>query len=150
MRRPTLLFRIAAVLLLLFAAGHTFGFLTLVAPTPEARAARAAMDAAAFTIHGSTFTYGGFYVGFGLYITAFMLFAATLAWKLGDMARQGSRDAAFLGAALTLTMLFSLALSVRYFSGAPAVLSGLVALAVGGATLMILSAPSSSVRTSSR
>ncbi len=37
---PTLLYRIAAALLLLFAAGHTLGFLAFKPPSPEGLAVR--------------------------------------------------------------------------------------------------------------
>jgi hypothetical protein len=33
--KPILWFRIASILLLIFATGHTFGFLTFKAPTPD-------------------------------------------------------------------------------------------------------------------
>ena len=144
MNRPVLLFRTAAILLLLFAAGHTFGFLNLVATTPEARAVRASMDTATFAVHGKTFSYGGFYLGLGLFVTAFMLFAAALAWRLGAMARRASPDVRFLGGLLTLFMLVSLALALRYFSAIPATLSALIALTTGAATFFSAGSPSSS------
>lgn len=42
-------FRIAFVVMLLFAAGHTFGFLTFRASTADGQAVRAAMDTVHFT-----------------------------------------------------------------------------------------------------
>ena len=144
MTRSILFFRAAAVLLLLFAAGHTFGFLTLVAPTPEARALRAAMDSTTFAIHGTTYSYGGFYLGFGLFISVFVLFSAAVAWRLGATARRASPDTRFLGSCLTVMMLVSVALGLRFFSAGPAVLSGLIALSAGAGTFFSAAAPSSS------
>jgi hypothetical protein len=40
----TLLYRISAFVLVLFAAGHTLGFLKFKAPTPEGVAVQQAMD----------------------------------------------------------------------------------------------------------
>src|SRR5579864_7866946 len=82
----TLLYRIASVLLIVFAAGHTVGFLTFKAPTPEAVAVRDAMKNVHFQLGSASFSYEGFYVGFGLFVTAYMLFSAFLAWHLGVLA----------------------------------------------------------------
>jgi hypothetical protein len=38
-----------------------------------------------FSFGGGTFSYGGFYVGFGLFVTAYLLFSALLAWQLGGL-----------------------------------------------------------------
>jgi hypothetical protein len=83
----TLLYRIAAFILVLFAAGHTLGFLKFKAPTPEGVAVQQAMDNVRFSLGSKSYTYGDFYRGFGLFCTAYLLFAAFLAWHLGTMAR---------------------------------------------------------------
>jgi hypothetical protein len=75
----TLLYRIASALLVLFAVGHTIGFLRLKPPTPEAAAVYDAMHKVHFQVGGSSFSYGGFYIGFGLFVTAYLLFSAYLA-----------------------------------------------------------------------
>src|SRR5450432_721308 len=82
----TLLYRIAAGVYVLFAAGHTFGFLNFKAPTAAGQAVRAAMDSTLFQVGGSQLSYGGFYVGFGLSCTVSILFQAFLAWELGTLA----------------------------------------------------------------
>jgi len=83
----TLLYRIASVLLVLFAAGHTFGFMRFKPSTPDALAVRDAMNNVHFQVRGANFSYGGFYTGFGLTITVYLLFSAFLAWHLGGLAR---------------------------------------------------------------
>jgi hypothetical protein len=83
----TLLYRISAFVLVLFATGHTLGFLTFKAPTAEGVAVQQAMDNVRFSMGGKSLTYGDFYRGFGLFCTAYLLFAAFLAWHLGTMAR---------------------------------------------------------------
>jgi hypothetical protein len=80
---PTLLYRIAAFVLVLFAAGHTLGFLKFKAPTPEGVAVQQAMDNVRFHLGARNYTYGDFYRGFGLFCTAYLLFGAFLAWHLG-------------------------------------------------------------------
>jgi hypothetical protein len=133
----TLLYRIAAVLLILFAAGHTFGFLNFKPPTTEALAVRDAMNNVHFQLKGSNFSYGGFYVGFGLFVTVYLLFSAFLAWHLGALARDTPQAIRGLGWAFFVTQVASLALSWIYFSTAPAAFSALVAMCLGWAALRI-------------
>src|SRR6476646_3979564 len=76
----TLLYRISAFVLVLFAAGHTLGFMKFKAPTPEGVAAQQAMDNVRFSIGGKSLACGDFYRGFGLFCTAYHLFGAFLSW----------------------------------------------------------------------
>ena len=91
------LYRIAAMVLVLFAMGHTAGFLGFKAPTAEAAAVRASMDSVRFTVGSATFSYGGFYVGFGLFVTLYLLFAAFLCWQLGALASHATGPIRALG-----------------------------------------------------
>ncbi len=134
--KATILYRIAAILLVLFAAGHTVGFLTFTPPTAEGRAVLESMNKVHFGVSGATFSYGGFYTGFGLFVSAFLLFSALLAWHLGSLARRDSQEAAALGGSLFALQVVSLALSGIYFSLAPVVFSGLVAGFLAWATLL--------------
>ena len=74
MKSATVWFRISAVILLLFAVGHTFGFLTFQPPTEQGLAVREAMANVHFQVGGKIFSYGGFYRGFGISATIGMLF----------------------------------------------------------------------------
>jgi hypothetical protein len=132
--KATILFRIAAVMFLLFAIGHTFGFLTFKPPTQEGLAVRDAMNNVHFEEQGKIFSYGGFYRGFGLSATASMLFEAFLAWYLGTMARRNSREVIAIGWAFFAQQLFGLVLSWFYFGIPPMVLSAVVAILIGVAT----------------
>ena len=125
------LYRIASVVFLLFAAGHTFGFLSFTPPTAEGLAVRDAMNSVHFTVRGSTFSYGAFYRGFGLSATASMLFQAFLAWQLGAMVSSAPRVAASIGWGLFVLQLSGVALSILYFSLPPAIFSLAVAALVG-------------------
>jgi hypothetical protein len=127
------LYRTASVVFLLFAAGHTFGFLGFTPPTAEGLAVRDAMNQVHFTVRGATYSYGGFYRGFGLSATAAMLFQAFLAWQLAAIVRQAPRAAASVGWGLCALQLAGFALSCLYFAVAPAMFSlaaaGLIGIA---------------------
>jgi hypothetical protein len=125
--KPVVWFRVAAGLMLLFAIGHTIGFLTFQPPSVEGQNVWKAMNAVRFSIGSSTFSYGDFYKGFGLFITAFQLFATWLAWSLGAMARREAAGVRTIAWGMSILQLVSLALSLRYFSSGPVVLSGLTA-----------------------
>src|SRR5258708_24886274 len=79
--KASLFYRIASVLLLLFAAGHTFGFRQ---NNPEwgADAVLRLMKALHFNAQGFTRTYWDFFSAFGLFFSVFLLFASVLAWLL--------------------------------------------------------------------
>jgi hypothetical protein len=131
------------VLLILFAAGHTAGFLTFKPNTAQAAAVREAMDRVPLQ---SGHTYGGIYVGFGLYISALLLFSALLAWSLGGLTAKMAQALGGLAWGFFAMQLVSLALSYLYFGAPPAVFSALVALCVGGAAWLAprqIHAPSS-------
>ena len=133
----TLLYRIAAVLLLLFAAGHTVGFLTFKPANPEGVAVRDSMDRVHLQIGSGNLTYGGFYRGFGLYCTLYLLFTAYLAWHLGTMARNNPQAIGSLGWAFFAVQLASVALSWIYFLPPPIILSMLVAVCTGWAAWLL-------------
>jgi len=134
--KATVTFRIAALLLLLFAVGHTFGFLTLRPPTAEALAVRDAMASVHFEIKGTSYSYGGFYRGFGFFITAFQLFAAYLAWALGGLARRGSEAVATICWPFVALQIASLVLAGIYFGAVQMVFCALIALCLGAGTML--------------
>ena len=126
--KPTLLYRIASVLLILFATGHTVGFLRFVPPTAEGVGVRDAMHKVSFGAHGGTYTYAGFYDGFGLTVSVYFLFAAFVAWHLGNLAKEKPEAIGALGWVFCATQAAVLALSLVYFFLAPALFSGVVVL----------------------
>jgi hypothetical protein len=126
--RAVMWFRVAAVLMLLFAVGHTYGFWTFRPHAAEGRAVWEAMNGVHFSEAGSTFSYGGFYKGFGLSVSAFDVFSAWLAWTLGSMARAGEVRARSIGWAMFVVQCLGFVLSLLYFSVVPVVLSAVAAL----------------------
>ena len=79
------LYRIAAVLILLFDLGHSAGF-----PWSDPRwgVDLGPMRSSRFNVLGFSRTYWDFYVGFGLMVSVFLLLAAILAWQLGSLPAQ--------------------------------------------------------------
>jgi len=125
------LYRIAAVLFVLFAAGHTFGFLKFKPPTSEGVAVRDAMKNVQFRVDGRDYSYGGFYTGFGLYTTVYLLFSALLAWHLGNLAATSPHAVGVVGWAFFAVQVIGLALSWVYFFPVPAILSAVIAICLG-------------------
>jgi hypothetical protein len=77
------MYRVASVLLVLFAGAHSFGF-RQVNPAWNADATVAAMKTT-FQVQGQTRSYWDFFSGFGLFTTVLVLFCAILAWELANM-----------------------------------------------------------------
>jgi hypothetical protein len=82
--KAPLLYRIAAILLLLFDAGHTLGF-RQSDPGWGVDALLASMRSIHFDVQGFSRTYWDLFVGAGLFISVFLLFAAVLAWQLAGL-----------------------------------------------------------------
>ena len=77
-------YRIAAVLLLLFAIAHTLGF-RQSDPKWGVDALLGSMRSIHFDLQGSNRTYWDLFVAAGFSVGAFYLFAAILAWQLGGL-----------------------------------------------------------------
>jgi len=136
----TLLYRIAAVVLLLFALGHTLGFLTFKPRNPEGAAVFASMNSVHLQVGNGKLTYGGFYRGFGLFCTLYLLFAAYLAWHLGGVAQSNPQAIGTLGWAFFILQLGSIAVSWIYFLPPPVVFSAIVAICAGWAAWLVSAA----------
>ena len=80
--KASVFYRIAAVLLLLFDAGHTSGFPW---SDPKWGVDLSSMQSTHFYIVGFSRTYWDFYVGFGLFVSVFLLLAVVLAWQLSRL-----------------------------------------------------------------
>jgi hypothetical protein len=82
--RASVLYRIAAVLLLLFAIGHTLGF-RQSDPAWGVDALLASMRSIHFDVQGFNRSYWDLFVAAGCTVGVFYLFAAILAWQLGSL-----------------------------------------------------------------
>src|SRR6266576_3081296 len=82
--KASMFYRIAAVLLLLFALGHTLGF-RQSDPQWGVDALVSSMRSIHFDVQGFNRTYWDFFVAAGFCVGVFYLFAAILAWQLGGL-----------------------------------------------------------------
>src|SRR5690242_6033520 len=80
--KASIFYRIAAVLLLLFALGHTLGF-RQSDPQWGSDALLASMRSIHFDVQGFNRTYWDLFEAAGFSVGVFYLFAAILAWQLG-------------------------------------------------------------------
>lgn len=87
-------------------------------------------------------TYWDFYVGFGLFVTVFLLFAAAMAWQLGSVPAPVLSQVRSLAWLLTLTFAAVLFLSWRYFFIAPMVFSAVIFACLLAGTLLSRTTPS--------
>jgi hypothetical protein len=143
--KATYLYRVAAILFVLFAAGHTLGFLKFVPPTPEGQAVIAAMDTVPLQA-GAAYTYGGFYRGFGLFASVYFVFAAFVSWHLGELARKFPTAVGSLPWTFFFLQLVGLAITWKYFPAPPVVFSALVTLCTGCAAFLVRPTSSSASR----
>ena len=120
--KASVLYRIASVLLLLFAVGHTLGF-RKVDPRWGVDSLIASMRNIHFDAQGFSRSYWEFYTGFGLFVSVFLLFAAFLAWQLGGLPAQSLAGMRGIAWALALCFVAVTVLSWRYFFITPVIFS---------------------------
>ena len=120
---PTFWLRAASIIGLLFAAGHTLGAPWTPATGGAAAGVVEAMKRVHFSAMGSDATYWGFYVGFGLSITCYLLALAVITWQVAALA--GSDARRMRPMILTLAALYAAVgvLAWMYFFAAPLVLA---------------------------
>ena len=113
----------------LFALGHTMGALIQTPDFgPDADAVASRMKSVAFDVQGAHDTWYGFYLGFGWFVSLFLLLAAALSWYLGGLSQQGRNAISPVGRLLCLTFAVGALISVKYFFIAPIVFSTVIAL----------------------
>ena len=83
--KASLLYRIAAVILILFAVAHTLGFNQPPDPKWGADALVGSMRSLHFDVQGSSRTYWDFFTAAGLSVGILYLFAGVLAWQLAGL-----------------------------------------------------------------
>jgi hypothetical protein len=81
-----------------------------------------AMKSVHFTFNGSDSTWYGFWFGFGITISAYIVFSAVVAWQLDQVPRERWRDVSVIAWALAATQFASALLSFEYFFLGPALL----------------------------
>ncbi|NDQ58011.1 MAG: hypothetical protein GZ088_13145 [Acidipila sp.] len=124
MKAP-IFYRISTVLLLLFAAGHTYGF-RQNNPQWGADAVIGLMHSIHFDVQGFSRTYWDFFSAFGLLFSVFLLFAAVLAWLLAGLPAETLARVRSIAWALVICFAAVTALSWRYAFTTPIVFSTLI------------------------
>jgi hypothetical protein len=125
-------FRIAAGLLVVFCTLHTAGgMLSNRSRGSAADDVLSIMKNVHFTFMGADCTYYGFYLGFGLMVSAFLLFAAIVAWQLGGMGAGDRVRTAPIAWGLFACLVLTAVLSWAYFFPGPGVISSVIALLLG-------------------
>jgi hypothetical protein len=128
--KPTLLLRIASVITLLGAVGHTSGGLSFWSPAGETEVLRA-MRSFHFDAAGVSRTYLDFYLGFG-FITGIYLVAQALAlWQLASIAKADPIRVRPLVGSFLLACVASAFLSWRFIFVLPVVSFSAVAVCLG-------------------
>jgi hypothetical protein len=121
--KPKILLRIAAILMLLHAIGHSFGALGWTkAPNTQVATVITGMQQEHFDFMGRSATIGQFYTGYGVSMIFMLLFISAQLWLLSNQSAKPQ---------LALMAIFLLILAVceyRYFFPLAALLTFLAAL----------------------
>jgi len=130
--KSSLFYRIAAVLLLLFATGHTFGF-RQSDPTWGIDALVASMHSIHFDVQGFNRTYWDFFAGMGFDVGVFLLLAAILAWQLGSLPAATLAQMRLTAWTFALCFAAITILSWKYFFLLPVAFSAVITLCLTAA-----------------
>src|SRR5262249_3631298 len=127
MLNASILLRVAAVINLLYFAGHTSGRPWTPGTPADNAAVVQPMQTHRFEALGSARTYWDFYQGFGLAIAAFLLVQSILLWQLANVARTDAARIRPIVGLLALGLGANAFLCARYFFWPPLVM----AIAIG-------------------
>ena len=131
--KPVIYLRIASALTLLHAVLHTIGgVFGKPQPGPQ-QAAVTAMKLNQFPLMGAIRSFWGFYRGFGLGITIFLLAVAVVLWQLSSLARTDSHRLMGIYWTLAVAFLLMAANSYVYFFPPPVIAELLIAICLIGA-----------------
>ena len=130
--KPSVIYRVAAVLLLLFAVAHTTGF-GQSDPQWHVEALLGSMRSTHFDVAGSSRSYWDFFLAAGYSIGVFYLFAAVLAWQLGGLPAETLARLRVTTWALALCFAAITVVSWRYLFILPVVFSAVVTACLAAA-----------------
>jgi hypothetical protein len=133
--KPSLLYRTAAVLLLLFAIGHTLGF-RQSDPKWGADTLLVAMRSVHFDVQGFSRTYWDLFLAAGFEVGVFYLFAAVLAWQLGALPADTLAAMRVTVWALALSFSVLTVVSWRYLFILPIIFSIVITVCLTAAALL--------------
>ena len=125
--KASLFYRIAAVLLLLFAVAHTIGF-RQSDPSWGVDKLLESMRSIHFDVMGSNRSYWDLFVAAGLAVGLFYFFAAILAWQLGALRAPAPTAMRVTGWALAICFAVMAFVSWQYLFILPLAFSSVIAL----------------------
>ena len=126
----TLWLRIAAVISLLFTAGHTMGGLKRWSPMGDNPVLKSMTDVQ-FSVMGANRSYLDFFMGFGWSLSVFMLMQTILLWQLGSLAATEAARLRPLIAVIALATVASGVIAWRFIFPIPALFSAVLAIVLG-------------------
>ncbi len=130
--KPSMLYRIAAVLLVLFAVAHTAGF-RQADPAWGADAVVGSMQSFHFNVQGFSRSYWDFFLGAGFSVGVFFLFSGILAWQLGSLPPTNLVSMRVVEWALTLCFAVVTAVSWKYLFILPVLFAGVITICLAAA-----------------
>jgi hypothetical protein len=125
--KPSLLYRIAAVLLVVFALLHGAGF-RQADPAWGAQAVVGSMQSFHFNVQGFNRTYWDFFLAGGFAVDVFFLFAAVVAWQLSAVPATTLASLRTVAWALAIAFAAMTALSWTYLFFPPLAMSAVITL----------------------
>ena len=125
--KASLFFRIASVLLVLFAVGHTLGF-RQNNPAWVADAVLFLMRSVHFNALGFNRTYWDFFSAFGFFFSVFVVFAGVLSWQLSSLPAETLARIRGIAWALAICFVAVTALSWKFAFTIPIVFSTLITM----------------------
>ena len=130
-----MLLRIAAVLTLLYCAGHTMGMPWTPSTGPQEVAAIEEMKSSRFDVMGSARTYWDFYFGFGAIISGYLAAQAVVLWQLAALAKHDWVRVRPIVAVFFVSFVVNAILVSMFFFVVPLVLAIAIALCLGFALM---------------
>src|SRR5947209_20626595 len=130
--KASMFYRIAAVLLLLFAVGHVLGF-RQSDPTWGVDTLLGSMRSIHFDVQGFSRTYWDLFVAAGFSLGVLYLFAAVLAWQLGGLPAETLAVMRVTVWALAVSFAGITIVSWRYLFVIPIVVSMLITICLTAA-----------------
>ncbi|HEY0883119.1 MAG TPA: hypothetical protein VGD87_16405 [Archangium sp.] len=127
-------FKVAAGLLVIYCFMHTAGgMLSQESLGPDSDRVFEQMKLVHFDFNGSASSWYGFWFGFGLMFSAFLVMSAFVAWKLDGVSRESWPEVSFVAWALVATHAVCTVLAFRYFFAGPGTFGVLISalLALG-------------------
>jgi hypothetical protein len=125
--KASLFYRIAFVLLILFAVGHTLGF-RRVDPRWGVDSLIQQLRSTHFDVQGFNRSYWDFFTGFGFFVTILLLFAAIVSWQLGSLPKESLSTISLITWGFAICFIVVTFLSYQYFFMVPVVFSGATAV----------------------